>query len=334
MEGKELGYKLECEYLGTMLPGDGGCGKDVARRLALARVKYNELMWLWHDCKVSMDLKMRIYESNVLSSVVCGWEGWILTETVEMKLNGWNSRCLSLITGKTAREEASPRTQSMCLTCIIRFRRMVWLGHLLRSAEGCLERRAVLRYAELVRRKVVREAGDILMDAQSAHSNNDQLIGLAGGTGTVEEREVARKQWKEWCTRKLSAANRDMKKRRRERAAPASIKANTAEETAAALVEIDHNGAKGVWGASGFGAAIYLVQEDGSVKEISDLCGRVVTKAASVWWMGAKRGTNHTGELCGVMQGLLWLLEYAANDLSDVVICVDSLYAGNELEGF
>ena len=67
MEGKELGYKLECEYLGTMLPGDGGCGKDVARRLALARVKYNELMWLWHDCKVSMDLKMRIYESNVLA---------------------------------------------------------------------------------------------------------------------------------------------------------------------------------------------------------------------------------------------------------------------------
>jgi hypothetical protein len=185
MEGKELGYKLECDYVGTLLQGDGGCDKDVARRLALARVKYNELMSLWHDCKISMDLKMRIYESNVLSSVVWGSEGWLLTETIEKKLNGWNSRCLSLITGKTTREEASPRTQSMCLPGIIRFRRMVWLGHLLRSAEGCLERRAVLRYAELVRRKVVREAGDILMDAP-AHSNNDQLIGLAGGTGTVE----------------------------------------------------------------------------------------------------------------------------------------------------
>ena len=50
--------------------------------------------------------------------------------------------------------------------------------------------------------------------------------------------------------------------------------------------------------------------------------------------MGAERGTNQTGELCGVMQGLLWLLEYAADDMSDVAICVDSLYAGNELEGF
>jgi hypothetical protein len=134
---------------------------------------------------------------------------------------------------------------------------MVWLGHLLLSGDGCLERRAVLRYAELVRRKVVKEVGDIMDDAP-AHNNNDQLIGLAGGTGTEEEREAARKQLKEWCTRKLSAADRDRKKRRRERVPPVSIKANTAEETVTALVEIGHkwriysdegcdgNGAKGV----------------------------------------------------------------------------------------
>ena len=160
----------------------------------------------------------------------------------------------------------------------------------------------MLRYAELVRRKVVREVGDILMDAL-AHSNNDQLIGLAGGTGTVEEREVARKQWKEWCTRRLRATDRDRKTRtprrghsEEARAVPSSsIKANTAEETAATLVDIEHkwriyndggcdgNGAKGLWGASGFGAAIYLVQDDGSVNEISDLCGPAVTGTASVW---------------------------------------------------
>jgi hypothetical protein len=153
MEGKELGYKLECERLGTMLQGDGGCDKEVTRRLALARVKYNGLMWLWHDCKVSMDLKTRIYESNVLSSVVWGSKGWLLMETIEKKRNGWNNHCLSLIMGKTAREEASPRMQSMCLPGIIRFRRMVWLGHLLCTADGCLERWVVLKYAELVRRK-------------------------------------------------------------------------------------------------------------------------------------------------------------------------------------
>jgi hypothetical protein len=273
-------------------------------------------MWLWHDSKVSMDLKMRIYESNVLFNVVWGSEGWLITETIEKKLNECSSRCLSLITGTIAREEASPRTQSMYLPRIIRVRRMVWLGHLLRGVEGCLERRVMMRYAELVRQKIVKELDDTLMDAP-AHSNKDQLIGLAGGAGTAEEREVARKQWKGRCTRRLTAADRDMKKRRHERVPSRSVKANTVEETAAALADIDHkrriysdggcdgNGVEGVWGASGYGAAIYLVQDDGSVIEVSDLCGPVVTEASSIWWMGAKRGTNRTGELCGVVQGLL-----------------------------
>ena len=64
------------------------CDKDATWRSALARAKYNELMWLWHDCKDSTGLKIRIYESNVLSSIVWGLEGWFLTKTIEKKLNG------------------------------------------------------------------------------------------------------------------------------------------------------------------------------------------------------------------------------------------------------
>ena len=54
---------------------------------------------------------------------------------------------------------------------------------------------------------------------------------------------------------------------------------------------------------------IYRVQPDGSVVEISNLYGPVVTDVQSEWWMGAEKGTNQTGEVCGVMQGLLWLLD-------------------------
>jgi ribonuclease HI len=61
------------------------------------------------------------------------------------------------------------------------------------------------------------------------------------------------------------------------------------------------NGAKGVWGASGFGVAIYIVQPDGPVVEISNLYGPVVIDVQSEWWMGAEKGTNQTSEVCGVM---------------------------------
>jgi ribonuclease HI len=43
------------------------------------------------------------------------------------------------------------------------------------------------------------------------------------------------------------------------------------------------------------------------------------------------RGTNQTGELCGCINALLWIEEYGED--GDIAICVDSLYAGNEIEG-
>jgi hypothetical protein len=35
---------------------------------------------------------MQIFEANVLSRVVWGAEGWLLTESIQAKLNGWCSR--------------------------------------------------------------------------------------------------------------------------------------------------------------------------------------------------------------------------------------------------
>ena len=59
----------------------------------------------------------------------------------------------------------------------------------------------------------------------------------------------------------------------------------------------------------------------------------MVTDAKSDWYIGAERGTNQIGELCEVVMTLLWLMEHAFDE-DGVVICVDSLYAGNQLEGF
>jgi hypothetical protein len=68
--------------------------------------------------------------------------------------------------------------------------------------------------------------------------------------------------------------------------------------------------------------------------EISNLCGPVVIVVQSEWWMGAERGTNQTGDVCGVMQGLLWLLEHEGVDDDGIVFCVHLFYADNQLEGY
>ena len=48
--------------------------------------------------------------------------------------------------------------------------------------------------------------------------------------------------------------------------------------------------------------------------------------------MYAVRGTNQTGELTGVVEGLLWLLQVCGNN-GNAIMLIDSLYAANMIEG-
>ena len=126
----------------------------------------------------------------------------------------------------------------------------------------------------------------------------------------------------------------------------------TPEETAKVLGDTEHdwrlysdggcdgNGAKGFWGDSGWGVAIYEVgtdltggeDDDDLVREFANLYGNIVTDKASGWFMYAVRGTNQTGELTGVVEGLLWLLQVCGNN-GNAIMLIDSLYAANMVEG-
>eukprot|EP01050_Picozoa_sp_SAG11_P010645 SAG11_NODE_1078_length_5963_cov_5.690825_6_plen_178_part_00 len=175
------------------------------------------------------------FESLVLSQVVWGSEGWLLRPDVQRQLNGWCSRCVGRMFKTPPQHEAGARSQRISLPGVIRYRRMVWLGHLLRSHEGDLTRRAVLRFAELMLRGVVKIDGSIIMDAP-AHTSVDMLIWMAGGSGTEQEQEENRAQWKKWAIEKLCLKHQERRKRRgktaeSDSAAPA-FRGMTAEETA------------------------------------------------------------------------------------------------------
>ena len=86
-----------------------------------------------------------------------------------------------------------------------------------------------------------------------------------------------------------------------------ALPVNTEEETRTALAEIkepalrcytdggcDGNGAKGIWGAAGWGAHILAVNAEGEREKIeAELWGPVETDPGSSWWCGAQRGTNN-----------------------------------------
>ena len=125
-----------------------------------------------------------------------------------------------------------------------------------------------------------------------------------------------------------------------------ALPVNTEEETRTALAEIkepalrcytdggcDGNGAKGKWGAAGWGAHILAVNAAGEKEETAaELWGPVVTDPGSPWWCGAQRGTNNTGELMGIGQALIWLRDIDKSERPAIML-YDSGYAANMVAG-
>eukprot|EP01048_Picozoa_sp_COSAG05_P039055 COSAG05_NODE_19176_length_296_cov_1.309645_1_plen_98_part_11 len=60
--------------------------------------------------------------------------------------------------------------------------------------------------------------------------------------------------------------------------------------------------------------------------------GPVVTDPSSPYCEGATRGTNNTGELIAIMQGMMWLEQHGKQH-ANVAVCYDSFYAANILQG-
>ena len=88
-----------------------------------------------------------------------GSEAWHINEEVRREINGANSRMVSVITGKSQKEEATEATCTFNLVRAIRARRLQWLGHILRLDEDRLLFKAVQHmYSH-------RSEGDLLMDA-------------------------------------------------------------------------------------------------------------------------------------------------------------------------
>ena len=113
----------------------------------------------------------------------------------------------------------------------------------MREDAGSLTRRAVLRFAELMLRGVVSVEGSILMDAP-AHNSVAQLVWMAGGSGTAEEREDNRAQWKRWALQKLCAGDLARKKKKKKETQSGTHPAHRAlapEQTAELIAGIVHS---------------------------------------------------------------------------------------------
>ena len=160
LEGEPLETVYQFDYLGCRFTSDGDDEADMRHRMAIAGERSRSLGCLWRDNRLPRSLKLRLYAASVCSTLTHGSEAWTLTPKALATLNGFNSRQLHRITGRSYREEATQ--PSYDLLGAVRRRRHQWLGHILRMPADRLVRRAVLALGR--RGGPPYQPGSLLMD--------------------------------------------------------------------------------------------------------------------------------------------------------------------------
>ena len=133
---------LNFEYLGSRLQCDGDDQVDVRHRMDIAQAVFGSLSRLWTDHRLSRETKLRLYKLSVCSSLTHCCTAWALTRQVTRMINGFNSRCLHVITGEDYRVTATTPVYDLVLA--VRKRRMRYLGHVLRLPQDRIVRRSLI----------------------------------------------------------------------------------------------------------------------------------------------------------------------------------------------
>ena len=161
LEGKDLDNVYTFVYLGSKFCSDGHDKEDVKYRMDIAQSVFSSLSKIWKDHRLPTSMKLRLYQTAVCSTLTHACEAWDLTDKIKKMINGFNSRCLHVITGKDYRDTAT--NPDIDLVLLIRCRRLRYLGHILRMEEHRLVRRMLAAY---VHGGETIPAGSLLQDCE------------------------------------------------------------------------------------------------------------------------------------------------------------------------
>ena len=84
-------------YLGASISDDGRVGKELARRLGMARREFSCLTRIWKHCSLPRQRKLQILNAMVLSKLIYGLATAWLGKNERSRLDGFQSRCLRSI---------------------------------------------------------------------------------------------------------------------------------------------------------------------------------------------------------------------------------------------
>ena len=153
IDGHALDLVDDFTYLGSCMTSHPSLDLEINRRLGKASGTMARLSKrVWHNTRLTINTKVKVYNACVLSTLLYGSESWATYTKQEGKLNAFHMRCLRRLLGVTWQDkvpntEVLLRTKSTSLYAILAKRRLRWLGHVRRMDDGRIPKD--LLYGEL-----------------------------------------------------------------------------------------------------------------------------------------------------------------------------------------
>lgn len=135
-------------YLGSILDKSGGSKADISSRINKARQAFGQLKRVWNSSYLSIQTKLRIFNSNVKSTLLYGCETWNAAtrdmQSVQVFVNKCLRKILQIYWPRTiTNNQLWLETQQQPIQIEIRKRKWSWIGHTLRKQITDIARQAI-----------------------------------------------------------------------------------------------------------------------------------------------------------------------------------------------
>lgn len=92
MNGQRLEEVRDFKYLGSLVSEDGSSTKDIKARIGIATSAMARLASVWKSNTINFLVKVRLYKSLVLSTLLYGCEIWTLTADAEREIQSFENK--------------------------------------------------------------------------------------------------------------------------------------------------------------------------------------------------------------------------------------------------
>ena len=128
-------------YLGSTIASNNSSFNDVNRRIAIATSTMSKLSSIWTSYRLSLALKMRLYNSLIISIITYSSASWTLTKAQKKRLDAFNTKAPRRIVGVRWYDDVTnasilTRTRQQPLTTTIRKLLLSAFGHICRPQPG------------------------------------------------------------------------------------------------------------------------------------------------------------------------------------------------------